>query len=198
MAANRRSRKGRRMSSKEFILSFFTFFFNSCFGCSQQPPLEAEVEEELNSSTDKNTNAAEKSSASVKYISRSTAPVPIINQSAPPHAVGSIKRRVNDKKDFEIRIGGGGGGDEIHSMVGALIVSVTLVVMLIWGKLCAVICAALWLYFVPRFRAEYRNGFYEFDRRKIVSKNAEIIDSPEDKRRVVFEGFLERNHRVRI
>ncbi|KAL7149720.1 hypothetical protein ABFS83_05G059800 [Erythranthe nasuta] len=164
MAANCRSRKGRRISSKEFILSFFTFFFNSCFGCSQQPPPEAEVEEEeLNSSTDKTTNF-EKSAAAVKYgISRSTAPVPIIGRSATPHVVGSIKRRVNyDKKEFEKRTSGG-GGDEINSIIGALIVSVTLVVMLIWGKLCAVICAALWLYFVPRFRAGDRNGFYEFD-----------------------------------
>ncbi|KAL7132171.1 hypothetical protein ABFS83_12G054100 [Erythranthe nasuta] len=48
---------------------------------------------------------------------------------------------------------------EFDSVVGALIIMVTLVVMLIWGKICATLCAAAWFYFFPRFRANINKSY---------------------------------------
>ncbi|KAK6146569.1 hypothetical protein DH2020_020438 [Rehmannia glutinosa] len=93
--------------------------------------------------------------------------------------------------------GGGGsekeakidGSDELDPMVGALIMAVTLIVMLIWGKLCAVICTAVWFYIIPRFRAN--NGTFYVNKLKNSSKNIDV-GSWEYKKKVVLEGFLER------
>ncbi|KAL9148657.1 hypothetical protein ABFS82_12G056500 [Erythranthe guttata] len=56
---------------------------------------------------------------------------------------------------------------EFDSVVGALIIMVTLIVMLIWGKICATICAAAWIYFFPRFRANINKSYiikHKYDR----------------------------------
>ncbi|KAL3830641.1 hypothetical protein ACJIZ3_019443 [Penstemon smallii] len=102
----------------------------------------------------------------------------------------------------EKSMGGGGGGrekgneenelmivGEFEPKVGALIIMVTLIVMLIWGKVCAILCTAAWYYFLPRFRANYvmklENGSKQID-----------FDSPEYKKKVVLQGFLERNQQT--
>ncbi|XP_057774002.1 uncharacterized protein LOC130993210 [Salvia miltiorrhiza] len=90
-----------------------------------------------------------------------------------------------------------GGGDktvvvgEFDSTVGAVIISVTLVVMIIWGKVWAILCMAAWFYFIPRFRAKMDESYaIKF---KSGESDAVDFDSWEYKKRVVLQGLLHRN-----
>lgn len=98
-----------------------------------------------------------------------------------PAAVGGEKKR---EKPAAV-------GGEIDSMFGAVIIMVTLVVMVIWGKICAILCTAAWFYFVPRYRANLDRSY------AIKFKNAGAdrldFDSREYKKRVVLQGLLHRN-----
>nr|XP_033508149.1 uncharacterized protein At5g23160-like [Nicotiana tomentosiformis] len=60
------------------------------------------------------------------------------------------------------------------------------------NKVCAIICTSAWFYFLPRFRPK--------NKAVVAGKNGGVagdvdINSDEYKKKVVLEGFLERNHR---
>ncbi|KAF5442966.1 hypothetical protein F2P56_035571 [Juglans regia] len=74
---------------------------------------------------------------------------------------------------------------KLDSAVGLSIVVVTLIIMLVWGRVCAILSTSAWLYFVPRLVEQNRNR-HDHD---------QDYDSEEHKKKVVLEGFLERNHR---
>lgn len=99
-----------------------------------------------------------------------------------PAAAGGDKK---GKKGKEITVAG-----EFDSMVGAVIITVTLMVTLIWGKACAILCTAAWLYCIPRFRANMDESY------AIKLKNGGNhvdFDSWEHKKKVVLQGLLDRN-----
>ncbi|KAJ6419599.1 hypothetical protein OIU84_029667 [Salix udensis] len=75
-----------------------------------------------------------------------------------------------------------------HPLIGMSIIIMTLVIMVVWGKLCAILCTSAWLYFVPRLRSEDTVG------NGLISTES-FYDSEEYKKRVVLDGFLERSHR---
>lgn len=79
-------------------------------------------------------------------------------------------------------------------IVGMSILGVTLVIMIFWGRFCAILCTSAWLYFIPRFRNS-GVGNYEEDGAKIMSKNDVDFDSEEYKKKVIMEGLLGRNNR---
>ncbi|XP_009775295.1 uncharacterized protein LOC107779443 [Nicotiana tabacum] len=81
------------------------------------------------------------------------------------------------------------------SIIGMSILMVTLLIMLFWGKVCAIICTSAWFYFLPRFRPK--------NEAIVAGKNGGVagavdVNSDEYKKKVVLEGFLERNHRSGI
>ena len=69
-------------------------------------------------------------------------------------------------------------------LVGLSIIMVTLLIMLLWGQFCAILCTSAWCYFVPCFKKGNLNSQYQYYR----------YDSEEYKKKVILEGFLERNH----
>lgn len=75
-------------------------------------------------------------------------------------------------------------------MVGMSIVIVTLIIMLLWGRLCAIICTSAWFYFLPLLRRSD-------DIATNTSSNLVNMDmnSEDYKKKVVLEGFLDRNRR---
>ncbi|KAH6771071.1 RING/U-box superfamily protein [Perilla frutescens var. hirtella] len=83
-------------------------------------------------------------------------------------------------------------GGEFDSMLGAVIITVTLVVMIIWGKIWAILCTAAWFYFIPRFRANLDESY------AIKFKNDDRVDfdSWEYKKKVVLQGLLHRNQNL--
>ena len=76
-----------------------------------------------------------------------------------------------------------------HPFAGTSIIIMTLVLLLVWGKLCAILCTSAWFYFVPRLRISedsVSNG--------LISAES-FYDSEEYKKKVVMDGFLERSRR---
>ncbi|KAL0287382.1 UNVERIFIED_CONTAM: hypothetical protein Sangu_2695700 [Sesamum angustifolium] len=79
---------------------------------------------------------------------------------------------------------------KFDSKIGAVITTVTLIVMLIWGKACAVVCMAAWFYLIPRY--------YNEELMKLTnSANDGDFDSCDYKKRVVLQGLLDRNRHIR-
>lgn len=91
-------------------------------------------------------------------------------------------------------IGGGNGGEgggatqgKLDPIVGLIIMMGTLVIMLIWGKFCAVLCTCAWLYMVPRLRT--KENFR-------LNSSSLDFESVEYKKKVVLEGLLQRDRRL--
>ncbi|KAJ8759915.1 hypothetical protein K2173_010061 [Erythroxylum novogranatense] len=77
------------------------------------------------------------------------------------------------------------GSRSSDPMVGVSIITVTLLLMLLCGRVCAVLCTCAWFYFVPRLRTVVDP--LDCDR-KIGSIEPDL-DSEEHKKRVVLEGL---------
>ncbi|XWS54340.1 hypothetical protein CRYUN_Cryun10bG0081600 [Craigia yunnanensis] len=75
--------------------------------------------------------------------------------------------------------------------MGMSIIMVTLIIMLLWGRLCAILCTSAWFYFCPRFRTT----IYDNDSTTANSNDLDL-NSEEYKKKVVLEGLLQRNHRI--
>nr|GMC58677.1 uncharacterized protein At5g23160-like [Ipomoea batatas] len=85
---------------------------------------------------------------------------------------------------------------------GMSLLMVILIIMLFWGRVCAIVCTAAWFYFVPRIKRNNEEESPETARRSDggggVSNDALYFSSAERKKKVVLDGFLERNHRTTI
>ncbi|KAJ8562846.1 hypothetical protein K7X08_031298 [Anisodus acutangulus] len=81
--------------------------------------------------------------------------------------------------------------DNFDSIIGMSILMMTLLIMLFWGKACAIICTCAWFYFLPRFRPKNEAVIAG----KIGGIAGVDLNSEEYKKKVMLEGFLERNHR---
>ncbi|KAM7270964.1 hypothetical protein ACFE04_030178 [Oxalis oulophora] len=89
---------------------------------------------------------------------------------------------------------GTGLGLGLDPMVGVSIMIVTLVIMVIWGRLCAILCTAAWLYLVPRFR--HAAAQFGADGSTTNGKNnSDLISSEEYKKKVILNGFLHRDRK---
>lgn len=77
------------------------------------------------------------------------------------------------------------------ALVGMSVLLVTLMIMIFWGRLCAILCTSAWLYFIPRFRKDIT---VNDDDPKTKSNDVDF-DSEEYKKKVIMEGLLGRNHR---
>ncbi|MED6217454.1 hypothetical protein PIB30_017897 [Stylosanthes scabra] len=69
-------------------------------------------------------------------------------------------------------------------VVGMSIIAVTLVIMVCWGRLCAILCTSAWLYYIPRFNTS-----------ATASQNVDL-DSEEYKKKVIMDGILHRNRGI--
>ncbi|KAK3222406.1 hypothetical protein Dsin_009431 [Dipteronia sinensis] len=81
-------------------------------------------------------------------------------------------------------------------VVGLLIILMTLIILLIWGKACAILCTSAWFYFLPLFRT---NDSSTDENILVKSSSAsdsgdQDLNAEECKKRVVLEGFLQRNY----
>ncbi|XP_010452804.1 PREDICTED: uncharacterized protein At5g23160 [Camelina sativa] len=80
-------------------------------------------------------------------------------------------------------------------VIGISVIILTLMIMLVWGRLCAILCTSAWCYVLPRVRdaaalaKRKRNG-------SDVSACVSDLNSESYKRKVVLDGFLGRPNRV--
>ncbi|KAK8586100.1 hypothetical protein V6N13_130625 [Hibiscus sabdariffa] len=79
--------------------------------------------------------------------------------------------------------------EKFEPMMGLSIITVTLVIMVLWGRVCAILCTSAWLYIFARFRTR-SNG-----NESTANSNSDdsYLNSKEYKKKVVLEGLLQRN-----
>ncbi|OIW01875.1 hypothetical protein TanjilG_31057 [Lupinus angustifolius] len=78
------------------------------------------------------------------------------------------------------------------SVIGISIVMVTMVMMIFWGRLCAIVCTSAWLYFISRSRLNVTKN----DDNKKLNDNLDLdVDSELYKKKVIMEGLLNRTRR---
>ena len=96
-----------------------------------------------------------------------------------PRAVRSGKARIYNSYD---------------TAFGLSVVLVTLVILIVWGRLCAILCTSAWFYLFPRIRRVSENDIIKNMNK---ASNDLYLDSVVYKKKVILEGLLERNRRVR-
>ncbi|GMJ00535.1 hypothetical protein like AT5G08240 [Hibiscus trionum] len=77
--------------------------------------------------------------------------------------------------------------EKFEPMIGISVIMVTLIILVLWGRVCAILCTSAWLYICPRFRA--RSNANE----STANPNDTYLSSKEYKKKVVLEGLLHRN-----
>ncbi|KAM7487910.1 hypothetical protein LguiB_025394 [Lonicera macranthoides] len=79
-------------------------------------------------------------------------------------------------------------------VVGMSIIMMTLIIMIVWGKLCAILCTCAWFYFLPRLKKSIDSNNVDVNNRTLKSGETDI-NSEEYKKKVVLEGLLRRSRR---
>lgn len=83
----------------------------------------------------------------------------------------------------------------LDPLVGMSIIVVTLIIMLFWGRLCAILSTSAWFYFFPRFRSSSAAATATTTGTGTASIISDLdLNSEEYKKKVVLEGFLKRNN----
>ncbi|XP_039046445.1 uncharacterized protein At5g23160-like [Hibiscus syriacus] len=77
------------------------------------------------------------------------------------------------------------------SVMGISVIMVTLITMVLWGRLCAILCTSAWLFVCPRFRT--RSNGNKSTVETTASSDDLYLNSSEYKKKVVLEGLLQRN-----
>lgn len=81
-------------------------------------------------------------------------------------------------------------------VVGMSIIMVTLIIMVVWGKLCAILCTSAWFYFLPRLRKSIDSNKVGVNNGRLnLAKTNIDMNSEEYKKKVVLEGLLRRSRR---
>ncbi|KAL9665910.1 hypothetical protein QQ045_000231 [Rhodiola kirilowii] len=85
---------------------------------------------------------------------------------------------------------------KLDPLIGLSIVLFTLLIMIVWGRLCAILCTSAWFYFVPRFHfKEDLSKSQNEDKNLRLEDDGKILRMKGYKKRIVLEGFLERENR---
>ncbi|KAJ0266133.1 hypothetical protein HA466_0001790 [Hirschfeldia incana] len=87
--------------------------------------------------------------------------------------------------------------EKLDPVIGISVIVLTLVIMLVWGRLCAILCTSAWCYFLPRLR-----DAAALAKRKRSGSDGSVcapdLSSESYKRKVVMDGFLGRQNRVSL
>ncbi|KAK1408768.1 hypothetical protein QVD17_40806 [Tagetes erecta] len=90
-------------------------------------------------------------------------------------------------------------GGEFDSLIAMSILLGILVIMMLWGMLCAIFCTCAWFIIAPRLvAATKRSATVTIERRPTESQDVLNLESVEYKKKVVMEGFLQRSHRNNV
>ncbi|KAF3561347.1 hypothetical protein DY000_02019485 [Brassica cretica] len=87
--------------------------------------------------------------------------------------------------------------EKFDPVIGISVIVLTLVIMLVWGRLCAILCTSAWCYFLPRLR----DAAALSKRKRSGSDGSSCLpdlNSESYKRKVVMDGFLGRQNRVSL
>ncbi|CAA7023466.1 unnamed protein product [Microthlaspi erraticum] len=109
---------------------------------------------------------------------------------------GSKPKELREKSSFRVR-----KVAQVDPVIGITIIMVTLMIMLMWGRLCAILCTSTWCYFLPRLREvaiaakRKRRGGGKGQGESFPGGGDLDLNSQAYKKKVVLEGFLLRQRR---
>ncbi|XP_076883623.1 uncharacterized protein LOC143532470 [Bidens hawaiensis] len=115
-------------------------------------------------------------------------PLSLTKRQKPPHAAdaaGGVDRGVLGRTTPS--------GREFDSIIGMSIILVILVILVFWGKLCAILCTSSWFFIARRLVPAREHS--AVDKPPPEGHNKLDLESEEYKKKVILEGFLQRNHR---
>ncbi|XP_028802781.1 uncharacterized protein LOC114757965 [Neltuma alba] len=110
------------------------------------------------------------------------------------HSSSSVPRQGQTTLNKAARSRNARRRESYDSALGLSAVLVTLVILAVWGRLCAILCTSAWLYLFPRMRRADENDAIK---KLNADSNDLYLDSEFYKKKVILEGLLERNHRAR-
>uniref|UniRef100_A0A7N0U0K2 Uncharacterized protein n=1 Tax=Kalanchoe fedtschenkoi TaxID=63787 RepID=A0A7N0U0K2_KALFE len=86
---------------------------------------------------------------------------------------------------------------KLDPLVGLSMVMITLLVMVIWGRVCAILSMSAWFYFVSLCNSHAPNEILnsKLDVQRVSTGSATM---KECKKRIVLDGFLERDNRKQL
>ncbi|KAK9115553.1 hypothetical protein Sjap_014500 [Stephania japonica] len=86
---------------------------------------------------------------------------------------------------------------KLEPVVGLSVVLLVLVIMLLWGKVCAILCASAWFYFIPCLRRilNFSDNHQICEENLNQSSGGIDLSSNEYKKKVILEGLLQRSKR---
>lgn len=128
--------------------------------------------------------------------SKPTEPLPSSRGDTCPARI-SNSARYGKPKMKPSREKGGSRVEKFDPVIGISVIVLTLVIMLVWGRLCAILCTSAWCYFLPRLR-----DAAALAKRKRSGSDGSVcapdLNSESYKRKVVMDGFLGRQNRVSL
>lgn len=126
---------------------------------------------------------------------RSKRMAPIREDTCPQPTSNSTRYGKPDLKPTGAR--NGSRVKKFDPVIGISIIVLTLMIMLVWGRLCAILCTSAWCYFLPRLRDV---AALAKRKRSHIDGSAYVPDlnSESYKRKVVLDGFLGRQNRVSL
>lgn len=128
------------------------------------------------------------SSSFGSYWSSSTCSSPISESKNLSKSLSDITKQNRDMnhQDLVVKPKKVDMGNRSSFNSGIYLFVISLIITILWGRVCAILFTSIWVYFLPRRHAGY-------DRQVSVIKLGKT-DSRDDKKRVIMEGLLERNH----
>ncbi|CAL9231267.1 unnamed protein product [Arabidopsis halleri] len=116
---------------------------------------------------------------------------------------GSKPKEIREKSSSRVRKGSRVA--KLDPVIGISIIMLTLMIMLTWGRLCAILCTSTWCYILPRLK-EAATAVAVAKRKRNGSGKSEEglfpgdldLNSQAYKKKVVLEGFLVRQRRVSL
>ncbi|CAN8252070.1 unnamed protein product [Cochlearia groenlandica] len=109
----------------------------------------------------------------------------------PVKTVGS-----KEAKGKSSRVRNGSRVRRLDPVIGISVIMITLMIMLMWGRLCAILCTSVWCYILPPLKkAKRKRGGGGKAERGLCAFD---LNSKAYKKKVVLEGFLFRQKRVSL
>lgn len=79
----------------------------------------------------------------------------------------------------------------LNTNIGLSLIALSLFVLIVWGKVCAILCTSTWLLLMSaRFK---ERGVVKISSKRDDQLRGENVDRGEYKKRVIMEGLLDRN-----
>ncbi|XVE80239.1 hypothetical protein DITRI_Ditri14bG0123700 [Diplodiscus trichospermus] len=139
--------------------------------------------------TDHNQSTSSSTSSSSLFSTSTT--TNSLSSSSASSTTASRCLSLSERNNMQAKVRNHGDGKGCNGLnVGICSILISLLVLVIWGKICAIFCTSAWLFFAYRW-----NTIKLVPSENIAAGHRFVdIDTELYKKKVIMEGLLERNH----